>query len=89
MLDNALDQPFKFRTKKWVGINDESKESYNTGSDIKFKTTMLTSNLCDYADAYIVVKGTIKVTGAADNDPAKRIDERNKGVILGVKVMHH
>ena len=41
LLDNTLDQPSKFRTKNWVEINDESKESYGTGSDIKFKTTML------------------------------------------------
>ena len=41
LLDNTLDQPSKFRTKYWVEINDESKESYGTGSDIKFKTTML------------------------------------------------
>ena len=43
---------------------------------------MLRSNLCDYADAYILVKGTITITGAGDNDAAKRLDERNKGVIF-------
>ena len=68
MLDNTPDQPSKFRTKKWVEINDESKESYSTGSNIKFKTTMLRSSLCDYADAYILVKGTIKITGAGDDE---------------------
>ena len=82
LLDNVLNQPSKFRTRNWVEINDESKESYNTGSDIKFKTTMLRSNLCDYADAYILVKGTITITGAGDDDAAKRLDERNKGVIF-------
>ena len=50
---------------------------------------MLTSSLCDYADEYILVKGTIKNTGAGDNDAAKQLDERNKGVILGVKIMLH
>ena len=55
LLDNTPDQPFKFRAKNWVEINDESKESYSTGSDITFKTTMLRSNLCDYADTYILV----------------------------------
>ena len=75
-----LDHPSKFRTKSWVEINDESKESYNTGSVIKFKTTMLRSNLCDYADAYILVKEAITITGAGDDDAPKRLDERNKGV---------
>ena len=82
MLDNASNQPSKFRTKIWVEINDESKESYSVGSDIRFKTTMLRSNLCDYADAYILVKGTITITGAGDDAAARQADERNKGVIF-------
>ena len=40
LLDNASIQPSKFRTKNWVQINDESR-GYTTGTDIKFKTTML------------------------------------------------
>ena len=43
---------------------------------------MLRSNSCDYADAYILLKGTITFTGAGDDDAAKRLDERNKGVIF-------
>ena len=81
MLDNAPNQPSKFRTKNWVEINDESRGIY-TSNDIKFKTTMLRSNLCDYADVYILVKGTITITGARDDDVAKRLDERNKGIIF-------
>ena len=81
LLDTASNQPSKFRTRNWVEINDESRGTY-TSNDIKFKTTMLRSNLCDYADAYILVKGTITITGAGDDDAAKRLDERNKGVIF-------
>ena len=81
LLDNASNQPSKFRTKNWVEINDESRGTY-TSNDIKFKTTMLRSNLCDYADAYILVKGTITITGAGDDAAARRADERNKGVIF-------
>ena len=43
---------------------------------------MLRSNLCDYADAYILVKGTIAITGAGDNDAAKRLDVGSKCVIF-------
>ena len=43
---------------------------------------MLKSNLCNYADAYILVKWTIRVTGDGDDDATKRLDERNKGVIF-------
>ena len=82
LLDNTLDQPFKFRTKNWVEINDESKKSYNSVSYIKFKTIMLRSNLNDYADAYIPIKGTITITAAGDNDAAKQLSERNKNVIF-------
>ena len=81
-LNNTLDEPSKFRTKNWVEINDESKKLYNTGSDIKFKTTLLRSNLCDYADVYIFVQGTITITGVGNNADARQADERNKDVIF-------
>ena len=80
LLDNTPDEPSKFRTKNCVEINNESKESYSTGSNIKFKTTMLRSSLCNNADAYILVKGIITITEAGDNDAAKQLDERNKSV---------
>ena len=43
---------------------------------------MLRSNLCDYADAQVPVKGTITFSGAGDDDAAKQADERDKGVIF-------
>ena len=59
LLDNkASNQPSKFRTRNWVDINDENRGRYDS-NDIKFKNTMLRSNLCDYPDAYILVQGTI------------------------------
>ena len=67
---NPSNQPFKFRTRNWNEINYESKVTY-TSNDIKFKTTMLRSNLCDYADTYILVKGIIAITGAGNDDAAK------------------
>ena len=79
LLDNASNQPSKFRTRNWVEINDESRGTC-TSDDIKFKTTMLRSNLCDYADAYILVNGRITITGAGDDGAARRADERDKGV---------
>ena len=41
LIDDASNQPSKFRTKNWVEINDESRGTYNVNSQIKFKTTML------------------------------------------------
>ena len=59
LLDNTSNQPSKFRTKNWVEINDESRDTYNTNVQIRFKTSMLRSSLCNYGDAYILVKGNI------------------------------
>ena len=80
MVDNASNQPSKFKTKNWVEINDESRGTYNVNSQIKFKTTMLKSNLCDYSDAYIFVKGKIEISGAGDDAAARQADERDKYV---------
>ena len=80
LLDNTLNQPSKFRTKKRIAINDGARGTYNTNSQIKFKTSMLKSSLCDYSDTYILVSGTITITGDEDNDAAKQADEINKRV---------
>ena len=61
MLNNTPNQSTKFRTKKWVEINDDSRGRYNPNSQIKLKTSMLRSNLCDYSDGYILVKGTLSI----------------------------
>ena len=48
-----------------VEINDDSRETYSTNSQIKLKTSMLRSSLCDYSDAYILVSGTITIAVSA------------------------
>ena len=79
LLNNELNKPSKFRTRNWVEKNDKSRGAY-TGNNIKFKTTILRSNLCDYADAYILVKETITITGAGADNAARQAEERNEGV---------
>ena len=49
LLNDESNQPSKFRTRNWIEVNDESRRTY-TSNDVKFKTTMLRSNLCDYAN---------------------------------------
>ena len=56
LLDNTPNQPTKFRAKHWVEINDETRETYNTNSKIRFKTSKLRPRICDYSDTYILVK---------------------------------
>ena len=65
LLDNAPNQPTKFRTKNWVEINDDSRGMYNTNSQIKFKTSILRSNLCDCSNVYLPVSGTVTVAALA------------------------
>ena len=65
LLDNVPNQPSKFRTKNWVERNDESRGAYPVTSQVKIKTTMLKSSLCDYSDTYIFVKGDITVDNTA------------------------
>ena len=79
LLQSTSDNLSKFRTRNCVEINDDSRGTY-TNADTKFKSAMLNSNLCDYADAYIFVKGRITITGAGDDATARQLDERNKGV---------
>ena len=79
LLESTLDNLSQFRTRNWVEINDESRANY-ANSDIRFKTTMLRSNLCDYTDSYILVKGTITITGAGHDAAARQADKKDKGV---------
>ena len=82
LLVNTPNQPTNFRTKNWVEINDESRGTYNTNSQIRFKTLILRSSLCNYSDAYILVKGTITVantaaTGRVANNTDKKVIFKN------------
>ena len=78
--DNTLNQPSKFRTRNWIEINEHSTGAYNVNSQIKFKTTMLKSSLCDYSNAYTFVKGTISVNNTAAQGAA--VNNKNKKVIF-------
>ena len=78
LLDNAPNQPSKFRTKNWVKINDDSRRTNRTNSQIKFKTSRLKSSLCDYSDAYILVSGTITVS----NTGTAAVPNNRKNIII-------
>ena len=68
MLENTPNQPSKFTTKHRIKVNDESRGTYNVNSQIKFKTSMLRSSLCDYSDTYIIlVSATITVPNNVRN----------------------
>ena len=78
LLGTTLDEIPRFITKKWVEVHDQSgsaEDRYKPSKQIRFKTSMLRSDLCDFSDAYIVVKGTITLT---KTDRIRFIDIRNR-----------
>ena len=67
LLGPAQDEVPRFITKKWIEVQSQSGNTYNTSKPIRFKTSMLRSDLCDYYDAYVWVKGKITVTNPNNN----------------------
>ena len=67
LLGPAHDKVPRFITKKWIEVQSQSGNTYNASKPIRFKNSMLRSDLCDYSDAYVWVKGTITVTNENDN----------------------
>ena len=70
LLDTTSDSLPRFITKNWIEVHDQSgnaENRYKPSKQIRFKTSMLQSDLFDYSDAYIVVKGTINVTDPNNN----------------------
>ena len=80
MLNGESNKPSKFRTRNWVEINDDIIRAYSPDKLIRFKMTMLRSSLCDYSNAYILIKGTITVNNTADQGAAAT--NTNKKVIF-------
>ena len=80
--NRANEMSEKFVTREYVRVNGLSN-TYNENKSIRFKTPMLRSNLCDYSDVYILVKGTITVTALGANNGANNIrDKKNRPLIL-------
>ena len=82
MLDTTLDNVLRFTDKKWVEVYDYSssaEDMYKPTKEIRFKTSMLQSDLCDFSDGYIVFKGMVTLTKDADRN---LIDVRNRFLAL-------
>ena len=70
------------RTKNWIEVNNNAWGTYNNKSQNKFKVTKLNSSLCNYNDAYIRVRGAIKITWYRNDTAAQRADKRNTQVTI-------
>ena len=79
LLGTTPDEVPRFITKIWIEVHDQSgntEERYKPNKQTRFKTSMLRSDLCDFSDEHIVVKGTITLT----KTDGRFIDIRNRFV---------
>ena len=94
----------RYVTKKWIEVYEQSEKNYDPNKKIRIKTPMLRSDLCDFSDAYIVVKGNITVTKKtftaddidAPNNTEANVTATNMQIIMllvirnwFLKIMHH
>ena len=80
LLGTTPDEVPRFITKKWIEVHDQSgsaEDRYKPSKQIRFKTSMLRSDVCDFSDVYIVVKGNITLTKDVDRE---FIDVRNRSL---------
>ena len=67
----------RFVTKKWIKVYDQSEKNYSVNKEIRIKTPMLRSDLCDFSDVYIIVKGEITIT-----NPDKAVAFKNNAPFI-------
>ena len=78
LLGTIPDKVPKFITKKWIEVHDQpgnAENIYKPSKQIRFKTSILQSDLCDYSDVGIDVKKTITVEETEDRDKYNRTIE--------------
>ena len=81
LLDRPRDRLSKFVTKNWIKVNDLGERmDYDPKRQIRFKTSMLRSDLCNFSDAYVWIKGTITITAAAGANNVR--DKKNRSLVL-------
>ena len=85
LLRNLTDKVPKFITKNWIEVNDRSDNEdnrYKPSKQIRFKKSILQSDLCDYSDGYIVVKGIISFTRPNNDAYDKKLAFRNYAPLI-------
>ena len=72
----------KFVTKKWIEVYDQSQGNYDVNKEIRIKISMLRSDLCDFSDAYIVIKGNITVLRPNDTKKNEAVTFKNNAPFI-------
>ena len=85
LLRTTIHEILRFTTTKWVEVHNQSgraHDRYKPNKQIRFKTSMLRSDLCDYSDAYIVVKGTITVINPDNDEYDEELTLKNNALFV-------
>ena len=85
LLGTTLDEIPRFITKKWVEVHDQSgsaNDRYKPNKQIRFKISMLRSDLCDYSNAHIFVKGMITVTDPGNDAYDKELTLKSNATFV-------
>ena len=72
----------RFVTRKWIEVYDQSEKNYNPNKEIRIKTSLLRSDLCDFSDAYIVIEGNIIVTNPENAKRNKAVAFKNNAPFI-------
>ena len=72
----------RFVTTKWIEVYDKSEQTYDLNKKIRIKTSMLRTDLCDYSDRYILVKGNIIVINPDDAERNKAAAFKNNATFI-------
>ena len=72
----------KFVTKKCIVVYDQSEQKYHANKKTRIKTSVLVQDLCDYSDAYIIVKGTITVVRPNNSKRNKAVTFKNNAPFI-------
>ena len=67
----------KFVAKKWIEVYEQLEKNYSINKEIRIKTPMLRWDLCDFSDAYIVVKREVTVANANNAKRNKAVAFKN------------
>ena len=84
MLDTTSDYKDlpRFVTIKWIEVYHQSEKNFNANNEIRIKTPMLRSDLCNFSDAYIVVKADVNVTEPDNAKRNKNVAFKNNGTFI-------
>ena len=84
LLDTTSDDKYLpiFVTKKWIEVYDQSEKDYNTNKEIRMEASMLRSDLCDYSNADIILKGDIIVTNPNNSKRNEAVAFKNNASFI-------